>query len=90
MVKTRILTTIGSALLIVAAGSGPMSLAQAGDAQVAPPRMQKATRYDRAALKQAPRATLRGATISEKDTAGLSLAAWQADPRAQNFIYGQC
>jgi uncharacterized repeat protein (TIGR01451 family) len=66
MVKTRILTTIGSALLIVAAGSGPMSLAQAGDAQVAPPRMQKATRYDRAALKQAPRATLRGATISEK------------------------
>ena len=31
-----------------------------------------------------------GATISEKDTAGLSLAAWQADPRAQNFICGQC
>jgi dTDP-4-dehydrorhamnose 3,5-epimerase-like enzyme len=30
------------------------------------------------------------AIISEKDTAGLSLAAWQADARAQAFVYGQC
>ena len=30
------------------------------------------------------------AIISEKDAAGLSLAAWRADARAQNFVYGQC
>jgi len=31
-----------------------------------------------------------GAIISEKDTSGVSLGAWQADSRARNFVYGQC
>lgn len=31
-----------------------------------------------------------GAIISEKDTAGLTLTAWQADERAKHFIHGQC
>lgn len=30
------------------------------------------------------------AILSEKDRAGLSLAAWQADERSRHFVYGQC
>ncbi|MCC7035363.1 MAG: dTDP-4-dehydrorhamnose 3,5-epimerase family protein [Acidobacteria bacterium] len=32
----------------------------------------------------------RGATISQKDTDGLSLTAWKADERSANFVYGRC
>lgn len=31
-----------------------------------------------------------GAIISEKDTAGLTLTAWQADARSRQFVHGQC
>lgn len=31
-----------------------------------------------------------GPLLSAKDAAGLSLSAWQADPRSQLFVYGQC
>lgn len=31
-----------------------------------------------------------GPIMTDKDRQGLSLSAWQADSRAQNFIYGQC
>ncbi|MCC7125630.1 MAG: dTDP-4-dehydrorhamnose 3,5-epimerase family protein [Acidobacteria bacterium] len=31
-----------------------------------------------------------GAIISDKDRAGLTLTAWQADERSQQFIHGRC
>lgn len=31
-----------------------------------------------------------GPIMTDKDKQGASLTAWQQDPRAQNFIYGQC
>ncbi len=31
-----------------------------------------------------------GALLSDKDRNGLSLAAWNEDPRAANFVYGKC
>ena len=65
--KTNILTTIGCAVLIVAAGSGPLSIA--GEGKVARPaavRMEMATRFDRAALRPAPRAVQRGAIGQQK------------------------
>ncbi|MEZ5286821.1 MAG: dTDP-4-dehydrorhamnose 3,5-epimerase [Vicinamibacterales bacterium] len=31
-----------------------------------------------------------GAIISEKDTNGLTLAAWTADERSKQFVHGQC
>ncbi len=32
----------------------------------------------------------RGATISQKDTDGLTLAAWKVDERSTNFVHGRC
>lgn len=42
------------------------------------------------ALKREFDALAADAILSEKDRAGLTLAAWQADERSRHFVYGQC
>lgn len=32
----------------------------------------------------------RGVILSDKDRAGLTLASWRTDPRAQHFLFGRC
>ncbi|HQZ39445.1 MAG TPA: dTDP-4-dehydrorhamnose 3,5-epimerase family protein [Vicinamibacterales bacterium] len=48
------------------------------------------TRCDPALKAQFDGLVTSGAIISEKDTAGLTLTAWQADERSKQFVHGQC
>lgn len=48
------------------------------------------TRCDPALKAQFDGLVTSGAIISEKDMAGLTLTAWQADERSKQFVHGQC